>query len=181
MKYTAAPLPGVWIIDVERHGDRRGYFAETFRADEFERHVGPVHFVQENESLSCRGVVRGLHYQCGGSAQAKLVRIARGAIMDVIVDLRRESPTFGRHMSVLLDAREGRQLFVPRGFAHGFAVLSDEALFLYKVDNYYDPSAERGICPFDPTLAIEWPVDRSAALLSPKDLAAQNWPPADLF
>ena len=181
MKFTQASLPGVWIIDVERHGDSRGYFAETFRAGEFERHVGAVDFVQENESMSRRGVVRGLHYQAGSSAQAKLVRVVDGTIVDVVVDLRRGSPAFGRHIAVELSAENGRQLFVPRGFAHGFAVVSPQAKFLYKVDNYYCPESERAINIFDSTLAVEWPFSAVEAIVSQKDASAGSFEEAELF
>ena len=130
MKYTALELPGVWLIEPVRHRDARGYFSETFRADSFAEATGlDVDFVQENESESVRGTVRGLHFQAGSSAQAKLVRVCRGAIVDVVVDLRKTSPTFGRHLAVELSDENGRQLFVPRGFAHGFAVVSDTAPF----------------------------------------------------
>lgn len=169
LKITRTPLPGVLIIEPERHGDSRGYFCETFRADLFAGVVPGVVFVQDNESLSCRGVVRGLHYQAGAFAQAKLVRVTRGAIIDVVVDLRRSSPTFGRYFSAELSADNGLQLFVPRGFAHGFAVVSDEAQFQYKVDNSYAPHAERTIAFDDPDLAIVWPFGAGEMILSDKD------------
>lgn len=172
MKFTALELPGVWLIEPVRHRDARGYFCETFRADEFASATGlHIDFVQENESESVRGTVRGLHFQAGASSQAKLVRVCRGKIVDVAVDLRRDSPTFGRHVAVELSDDNGLQLFVPRGFAHGFAVLSDTARFLYKVDNYYDPSSERTLLLDDPALCIDWPVDRDKMILSPKDAA----------
>ncbi len=170
MKYTALELPGVWLIEPVRHRDARGYFCETFRADSFAEATGlDVDFVQENESESVRGTVRGLHFQAGTSAQAKLVRVCRGAIVDVVVDLRKTSPTFGRHLAVELSDENGRQLFVPRGFAHGFAVVSDTARFLYKVDNYYDPSSERTLLLSDPALDIVWPVADEDMILSEKD------------
>ena len=170
MKYTALELPGVWLIEPVRHRDARGYFSETFRADSFAEATGlAVDFVQENESESVRGTVRGLHFQAGMSAQAKLVRVCRGAIVDVVVDLRKTSPTFGRHLAVELSDDNGRQLFVPRGFAHGFAVVSDTARFLYKVDNYYDPSSERTLLLSDPALGIVWPVADEEMILSEKD------------
>lgn len=182
MKFEkVAAFEGVWLIDCDRHGDGRGYFCETFRLDEFRRMVGDVDFVQENESLSRHGVLRGLHYQAGAAAQAKLVRVSEGTIVDVIVDLRRRSASFGRWMSVELSVENGRQLFVPRGFAHGFAVVSDVARFQYKVDNYYAPSAERTIACFDPTLAITWPMTAAEAIVSAKDAAGVPFPPADLF
>lgn len=181
MKYIEGVLPGVWIIEPRRIADRRGYFCELFRADEFREHVGAVDFVQENESESVRGVVRGLHYQAGAASQAKLVRVSEGAIVDVAVDLRRSSPTFGRYMAVELDSAGGRQLFIPRGFAHGFAVLSERARFQYKVDNYYCPAAERSIRFDDPALGIRWPFEGAEMILSEKDLAAEAFAGAEYF
>ena len=142
MKFTELSIPGVWMIEPKRFGDARGYFMESFKLDEFRSMVGDVTFVQDNESLSTMGVLRGLHYQKGEHSQAKLVRVSRGAVLDVVVDLRGDSPTFGRHLSVELTAENARQLFIPRGMAHGFVVLSDVAQFQYKVDNYYAPQAE---------------------------------------
>ena len=181
MRFTQTSLPGVWIIDPVRHGDSRGYFCETFRKSDFEAAVGAVDFVQENESLSHRGVIRGLHYQCGDHAQAKLVRVSRGRIVDVAVDLRRSSPAFGRYIAVELSADSGRQLFVPRGFAHGFAVLEDNTVFQYKVDNYYCPASERGITPFDPDLAIDWPLAPAEANILPRALDAPLLAQAETF
>lgn len=181
MTFTELELPGVWLIDVVRHGDARGYFCETFRQDLFDKHIGHVDFIQENESRSFRGVMRGLHYQAGDASQAKLVRVAQGEIIDVAVDLRADSPTFGRHVAVRLDSESGRQLYVPRGFAHGFAVLSESATFLYKVDNAYNPSAERVIKLFDSTLAIDWPFSMAEAVLSQKDSDGESFPPKDIF
>ncbi len=181
MKFIPTDLAGVIIIEPVRHGDARGYFCETFRRSDFEKAVGAVDFVQENESMSRRGVLRGLHYQSGASAQAKLVRVSRGSIVDVAVDLRRSSPTFGRHIAVELSAANGRQLFVPRGFAHGFAVLEDDTVFQYKVDNYYDPSSERSVSPFDPALGIAWPFGADEAIVSDKDALAPMLCEAELF
>ena len=180
MKYTPLELPGVWLIEPVRHGDARGYFCETFRRDEFEKHTRAA-FVQDNESVSSRGVVRGLHYQSGDAAQAKLVRVTAGEIVDVAVDMRRSSPTFGRHIAVPLSAADGRQLYIPRGFAHGFAVLSDTAQFQYKVDNYYCPEAERSLRFDDPTVGVAWPLAKEDMLLSPKDLAGRNFADCDFF
>lgn len=175
MKYTHTPFDGLWLLEPKRFADARGYFCETFRADEFAAATGiDTCFVQDNESCSCRGVVRGLHFQAGDAAQAKLVRVVEGKIVDVALDLRRNSPTFGRHFAVELSAENGLQLFVPRGFAHGFAVLSNTAKFLYKVDNYYCPAAERSIRIDDPALGIDWPVPAGERILSPKDLAAPS-------
>lgn len=182
MQFTPLELPGVWLIEPLRHHDTRGYFCETFRLDEFTRATGiTAPFVQENESLSTRGVVRGLHYQAGDASQAKLVRVSEGCIMDVAVDLRRDSPTFGRHICVELSGDNGLQLYIPRGFAHGFAVLSATARFQYKVDNYYCREAERTISLFDPAVAIKWPLDRASMLLSDKDMAGASWADCEKF
>lgn len=161
-----------------RHGDARGYFCETFRADLFEAATGEHRpFIQDNESFSTRGVLRGLHYQEGDAAQGKLVRVSRGRVFDVAVDIRRGSPTYGRHVAVELSAENGRQLYIPRGCAHGFLVLSDEAQFQYKVDNAYCPAAERGIRYDDPQLGIAWPTEGLTLNLSPKDLDAPFFTP----
>lgn len=171
MQFTELEIPGVWLIEPGRYGDARGYFMETWRRDEFEAHVGyPVEFVQDNESLSSRGVLRGLHFQRGRLSQAKLVRVSRGAVLDVAVDLRPESETFGRHVAVELSADNARQLFVPRGFAHGFVVVSDVAQFQYKVDNRYAPEAEATLRFDDPALGIDWRLPAAELLLSEKDL-----------
>lgn len=182
MKYIPTDIEGVVIIEPKRYHDARGYFCETFRADEFEAAIGRhIDFVQENESLSTRGVVRGLHFQQGDAAQAKLVRVSEGRIIDVAVDLRRSSPTFGRHICVELSEENGRQLFIPRGFAHGFAVLSEQARFQYKVDNYYCPQAERTLRLDDATVAVEWPFAASEMVLSPKDAAGVAWEDCEKF
>lgn len=182
MKFIPTDIEGVVIIEPIRHHDARGYFCETFRADEFDAAMGRhVDFVQENESLSTRGVVRGLHFQKGEASQAKLVRVSEGRIIDVAVDLRRSSPTFGRHICVELSDKNGRQLFIPRGFAHGFAVLSEQARFQYKVDNYYCPQAERTLRLDDATVAVEWPFDASEMILSPKDAAGVSWEECEKF
>lgn len=170
MKFIRTDIDGVVIIEPRRFGDERGYFSETFRRDEFEQEIGKVDFIQDNESLSRRGVVRGLHFQRGASSQAKLVRVSQGEVLDVVVDLRGNSPTFGRHLAIRLSADSGRQVFVPRGFAHGFAVISDVAQFQYKVDNVYDPQSEVTLSFDDPALGIEWPLRREEMILSPKDL-----------
>lgn len=172
MEIIPTALEGVFIIEVKRHGDSRGYFCETYRRNELERALGyAVDWVQDNESLSAPGVVRGMHWQAAPYSQAKLVRVVRGAIVDVVLDLRPGSATFGQHVAVRLDAAGGRQLFMPRGCAHGFAVL-EEALFLYKVDNYWNAEAERSVHLYDPALGIEWPIPRQRAILSEKDLRA---------
>ncbi|MDE6323148.1 MAG: dTDP-4-dehydrorhamnose 3,5-epimerase [Paramuribaculum sp.] len=170
MNYTELSIPSVWLIEPKRFGDARGYFMESFRLDEFQAHVGPVEFVQDNESFSSRGVLRGLHFQKGDDSQAKLVRVSRGAVLDVVVDLRGGSPTFGRHVAVELTADNALQLFMPRGMAHGFVVLSDVAQFQYKVDNRYAPASEATLRFDDPALGIDWRLPHDELLLSPKDL-----------
>lgn len=170
MEFIRTEIEGVWLVRPRRIGDERGYFMETWKRSEFEAHVGHVHFVQDNESFSTRGVLRGLHFQKGEWSQAKLVRVSRGRVLDVAVDLRGGSPTFGRHVAVELTADGGEQLFIPRGFAHGFVVLSDVAQFQYKVDNVYAPQSEATLRFDDPALGIDWRVDPAALLLSPKDL-----------
>lgn len=170
MDFIHTDIEGVVILRPRVFGDSRGYFFESFSQREFEAVAGDVRFVQDNESMSVRGVVRGLHFQRPPFTQAKLVRCVRGAVLDVAVDLRRDSPTFGRHVAVELTEANRLALFVPRGFAHGFSVLSDEAVFQYKCDNYYAPQSEGGILAFDPALGIDWRVDRDKAVMSPKDL-----------
>ena len=157
MEYKETDIKGVWVIEPKVFNDARGYFFEAWKKEEFESHIGSVHFVQDNESKSSRGVLRGLHYQKGEFSQAKLVRVISGTVIDVAVDIRRSSPTFGRYVAVELSAENKRQLFIPRGMAHGFLVLSDEAVFTYKVDNVYAPQAEASIRFDDPTIGIEWP------------------------
>lgn len=172
MQYIATAIPDVWILEPKVFEDARGYFMETWREEDFNSHIGhDVHFVQDNQSLSSRGVLRGLHYQRGGDSQAKLVRVLTGTVVDVAVDLRRESPTFGHHVMVELSADNKRQLFIPRGFAHGFQVLSETAVFTYKVDNRYAPQSECSIRYDDPQLGIKWPLlTPGEVLLSEKDL-----------
>ena len=150
--------------------DARGYFMEAWTQEEFNEHVGRVDFVQDNESKSSYGVLRGLHYQKGDAAQAKLVRVIKGKVVDVAVDIRRNSPTFGKHVMVELSEDNKRQFFIPRGFAHGFLVLSDEAIFTYKVDNPYAPQADAGVRWNDPELGIKWPIDPKDVITSEKDL-----------
>ena len=156
MNYIQTEIDGVWLIEPKVFFDERGYFMEAFKKEEFESHIGPVNFVQDNESKSSFGVLRGLHYQKGEYSQAKLVRVIKGEVLDVAVDLRKSSPTFGKYVSVLLSEENKRQFFIPRGFAHGFAVLSEEAIFTYKVDNKYAPQAEASILFNDKTLGIDW-------------------------
>ena len=174
MKFTEAEIKGVWIIEPERHGDSRGWFMETFRLADFREATGltELEFVQDNESMSTRGVLRGLHFQRGAHSQAKLVRVSLGRVLDVAVDLRPGSPSYGCHVATELSDTTGRQMFIPRGFAHGFLVLSDEARFEYKVDNYYSPGEEGSVRWDDPDLAIAWPLDGIKPCLSEKDLKA---------
>ena len=170
MVYNETFIKGVFVIEPKVFKDTRGYFFEAWKQQEFTENVGSVDFIQDNESKSSFGVLRGLHYQKGEFAQAKLVRVIKGTVLDVAVDIRRSSSTFGKHVMVELSEENKRQLFIPRGFAHGFLVMSDEAIFTYKVDNVYAPQAEAGIRWDDPTLGIEWPVDRQKVLTSDKDL-----------
>lgn len=174
MRYIETEIPGVWIIEPKRFGDERGWFMETFRLNDFRQATGltGLEFVQDNESMSRRGVLRGLHFQRGAHAQAKLVRVSLGRVLDVAVDLREGSPAYGRHVAVELSDETGRQVFIPRGFAHGFLVLSDEARFEYKVDNYYSPGEEVSVRYDDPDLAIAWPLDGITPQLSEKDIKA---------
>lgn len=169
MTFIETSIAGVWQIVPKRYGDHRGYFSEVFKQEEFERHVGRVNFIQDNESFSTHGVVRGLHFQAGEWSQAKLVRVSLGTVLDVVVDLRHGSPSYGRHVAALLSAEQGNQLFIPRGFAHGFAVLSDRAQFQYKVDNVYVPQAEVTLRLDDPALGIDWQIPRHEMILSEKD------------
>ena len=181
MDYRETSIKGVYIIEPKVFNDARGYFFECFRKEEFEAHVGRVDFVQDNESCSSRGVLRGLHYQKGDFAQAKLVRVIKGRVVDVAVDIRRSSPTFGQHVAVELNDENKLQFFIPRGFAHGFLVLSDEAVFTYKVDNLYAPQAEAGIRFDDPQLGIDWPIAPTELLLSDKDRRAPLLCEAEVF
>lgn len=181
MEYKKTAIEGVYIIEPRVFNDARGYFFEAWKQAEFEEHIGKVNFVQDNESKSCRGVLRGLHFQKGNASQAKLVRVNKGRVVDVAVDLRRSSPTFGQHVMVELSDENKRQFFIPRGFAHGFLVLSNEAIFTYKVDNPYAPQADGGIRWNDPALAINWPVDGLDVLTSEKDLRQPLLKDAEVF
>lgn len=174
MGFIEQNIKGVWVIEPKRFGDKRGYFCEVFKQAEFDSHVGHVDFVQDNESFSSRGVLRGLHFQRGEWSQAKLVRVSQGTVLDVVVDLRHGSPTWGQHLAVELNADTGRQLFIPRGFAHGFAVLSDVAQFQYKVDNLYAPQSEATLRFDDPALGIDWRIGRDDMILSEKDLKGRS-------
>ncbi len=170
MKYIKTAIADVILIEPKVFGDERGYFVETFRADTFEQQTGiKTTFVQDNESRSSYGVLRGLHYQLPPHAQSKLVRVIEGKVLDIAVDIRKGSPGFGQHVAVELSAENKHQLFIPRGFAHGFVVLSETAIFSYKVDNYYSPECDRGIQFDDPRLAIDWQLEPSQLVLSEKD------------
>ena len=181
MEFKNTAIEGVYVIEPRVFNDARGYFFEAWKKQEFETHIGPVDFIQDNESKSSYGVLRGLHYQKGDFSQAKLVRVIKGRVLDVAVDIRRSSPTFGQHVMVELSDENKRQFFIPRGFAHGFLVLSDEAVFTYKVDNVYAPQSEAGICWNDPALGIEWPIDPKDVLTSEKDLRQPLLRDAELF
>lgn len=181
MEYIKTEIEGVVIIRPRVFGDDRGYFMETFKQPEFEEHIGPVQFVQDNESKSSRGVLRGLHYQKGEHSQAKLVRVIKGRVMDVAVDLRCSSPTFGKYIMVELSDENKQQLFIPRGMAHGFVVMSDEAIFTYKCDNVYCPESEAGILYSDPNVGIKWPIPSEEMLLSSKDTKHPTLLEAELF
>lgn len=165
----STPVEGVKIIKPRLFKDARGYFMETFSEREFCDKVAEVKFVQDNESRSTRGVMRGLHFQKPPYSQAKLVRCVKGRVLDVAVDLRASSPTYGKHVAVELSEENHLEFFIPRGFAHGFAVLSDEAVFNYKCDNYYNPESEGGISIADESLGIDWKIDAASAILSDKD------------
>ena len=162
-------IPGVVVIEPTVFGDARGYFFESWSQQDFDAQVRPVRFVQDNESRSCYGVLRGLHFQKGKDAQSKLVRVVKGRVLDVAVDIRRGSPTFGRHVAVELSEANHRQLFIPRGFAHGFVVLSEEAVFQYKCDNLYAPESEGAVSWADPELCIDWRIPAGDVILSEKD------------
>ncbi|WP_152056914.1 dTDP-4-dehydrorhamnose 3,5-epimerase [Aliarcobacter butzleri] len=170
MIFLKTSIPDVVIIEPKVHGDARGYFVETFRADKLEEFVGyKINFCQDNESKSSKGVLRGLHYQLAPFAQTKLVRVIKGKVLDVAVDIRKNSPTFGKYVAVLLSAENKKQLLVPRGFAHGFVVLEDDTVFAYKVDNYYSPEYDRGIAYDDESLNIDWILKKEELNLSAKD------------
>lgn len=169
MKFTEQHIKGVWLIEPKVFDDQRGYFMESYRKTLFDEQIGKTDFIQDNESKSTRGVLRGMHYQTGEYSQAKLVRALRGAVLDVAVDLRKSSPTFGQYVAVELTEDNKKQLFIPRGFAHGFLVLSNDAIFGYKVDNTYSPTHEASLAWNDPTVNIDWNFDENELILSPKD------------
>lgn len=170
MDFIRTDIPDVVICEPTIHGDDRGYFIETFRTDKLEEFLGyKINFCQDNESKSSRGVLRGLHYQLAPTAQTKLVRVIQGSVLDVAVDIRKGSPTFGKHVAIELTKENKRQLLVPRGFAHGFVVLEDDTIFSYKVDNYYSPENDRGIAFNDKELSINWIIPHTELNLSAKD------------
>ena len=170
MQFTRTKIEDVIIIEPKVHGDDRGYFVETFRADKLEEFLGyKINFCQDNESKSSKGVLRGLHYQLPPHAQTKLVRVIQGRVLDVAVDIRKNSATFGKYVAVELSAENKKQMLVPRGFAHGFVVLEDDTIFAYKVDNYYSPECDRGIAFDDESLNIDWILEKEELKLSDKD------------
>jgi dTDP-4-dehydrorhamnose 3,5-epimerase len=181
MDFIETAIKGVFIIEPKVFNDARGYFFEAWKKAEYEEKIGNVEFIQDNESKSSYGVLRGLHYQKGEFSQSKLVRVIKGKVLDVAVDIRRSSSTFGQHVMVELSEENKRQFFIPRGFAHGFLVLSEEAIFTYKVDNVYAPKAEAGIRWNDPQLGIEWPINPKDVVTSEKDLVAPLLSEAVLF
>ena len=181
MEFKETSIKGVYIIEPKVFNDARGYFFEAWKQTEFNEKIGKVDFIQDNESKSSRGVLRGLHYQKGEWSQSKLVRVIKGCVLDVAVDIRSSSPTFGQHVMVELSEQNKRQFFIPRGFAHGFLVLSNEAVFTYKVDNVYAPLAEASIRWNDETIGIDWPIDAKDVLTSEKDLKACSIQEAELF
>lgn len=170
MECIETELNGAFVLDPKIIRDERGYFMESFNEQTFERITGQkVHFVQDNQSYSSKGVLRGLHYQCGEHAQAKLVRVLQGEVWDVAVDIRPDSPTYGKHVGVLLSGENQKQFFIPRGFAHGFIVLSDTATFFYKCDNYYNKESEGGIIYNDAEIGIDWQMGKDSIIISDKD------------
>lgn len=183
MQFTRTNIPDVIIIEPKVHGDDRGYFVETFRADKLEKFLGfKLNFGQDNESKSSKGVLRGLHYQLPPFAQTKLVRVITGRVLDVAVDIRKNSPTFGQHVAIELSSENKKQLLVPKGFAHGFVVLEDNTIFAYKVDNYYSSECDRGIAFDDESLNIDWILKKEELNLSAKDTTQPKFHKAkDLF
>ena len=182
MNFIKTAIPEVIIIEPKVFGDERGYFVETFRADKLEDFLGyKINFCQDNESKSSKGVLRGLHYQLPPASQTKLVRVIKGKVLDVAVDIRKGSPSFGQHVAVELSETNKRQLLVPRGFAHGFLTLEDNTIFAYKVDNYYSPECDRGIAFDDKTININWLLEKEQLLLSDKDTKQPNLNEAEVF
>ncbi len=175
MKFIQQNIPDIMLIEPKINGDQRGYFIETFRQDKLEDALGyKVDFVQDNESKSSKGVLRGLHFQLPPFAQSKLVRVIEGEVLDIAVDIRQGSPTYGQYVTAILNDQNKHQLFIPRGFAHGFVVLSDSAIFSYKVDNYYAPECDRGLAYNSPELNIDWQLPIEQLKLSEKDQKQVN-------
>lgn len=181
MNFIPTAIPDVLIIEPKVIGDHRGYFYESFRQQEFDKHIGTTHFVQENESKSSFGVLRGLHYQLAPYAQAKLVRVLQGKVLDIAVDIRKNSKTFGQHIAIELSEDNKRQLFIPRGFAHGFVTISETAVFSYKCDNYYHKESERCILYNDSAFNIDWQVPVQQRILSEKDMNGTPFSAATIF
>lgn len=181
MKFTKQQIEGVWLIEPNVHTDQRGYFMESYKEELFKQYIGDIKFIQDNESKSMRGVLRGLHYQTGQYSQAKLVRALKGSVLDVIVDIRKSSPTFGKSLAIELSEENKLQLFVPRGVAHGFLVLRNDTIFSYKVDNVYSPAHEATILWSDPALDIDWGINPEELILSEKDTKGKLLSEAILF
>jgi dTDP-4-dehydrorhamnose 3,5-epimerase len=182
LKFVPQVIPDIILIEPTLHGDDRGYFSETFRQDLFNEAIGrDINFIQDNESKSSKGVLRGLHYQVPPFSQSKLLKVVEGTVLDVAVDIRKSSPTFGQHLAIELSADNKYQLFVPKGFAHGFIVLSDAATFTYKVDSYHAPEHERGLAFNDQNLKINWQLKPEFFKLSSKDLNHPNFTNAQDF
>jgi dTDP-4-dehydrorhamnose 3,5-epimerase len=181
MQFIEQSISGVFVIEPRVNNDIRGYFMEAWKKEAFQQHVGPVEFIQDNESKSTYGVLRGMHAQSGNASQAKLVRVIQGSVLDVVVDARKSSPTCGQYVAVELSAENKKQLYVPRGFYHGFLVLSIEAIFSYKVDNPYNAQTEVSLNFADPTVNIQWPIPVKDFILSPKDEKSPFFKDAYLF
>jgi len=181
MRFIKTEIGGLYIIEPKVWEDDRGYFFESFKEQIFEENIGKINFVQDNESKSSYGVLRGLHYQLPPFAQSKLVRVVFGKVIDVAVDIRKNSPTFGKHVSVELSGENKKQLFIPKGFAHGYIVISEEVIFQYKVDNYYSKEHERGILFNDPELKIDWKLNEEEILISGKDKLNKSLNQAEYF
>lgn len=176
MNINSTGFEGLFIIEPKMYMDERGYFSETYKRDFLEERLGhDIDFVQENESKSNYGVIRGLHFQLGDKAQAKLVRVIQGEVLDVALDLRKESKTFGKYFSIRLSSDNKRQLFIPRGFAHGFATLKDNTVFSYKIDNHYYPEYEAGINPLDKSLNVDWCIEQDSFIISEKDKSLKEF------
>ena len=178
MDIVKTEIEGVYIIEPRVFGDSRGYFFESYSQKDFSEKIGQINFVQDNESMSKYGVLRGLHFQKPPYSQSKLVRCVKGKVLDVAVDIRKGSPTFGKHVAVELSESNHRQLFIPRGFAHGFVVLSESAIFQYKCDDFYHPESEGGLSALDESLGIDWQVNLANAIMSEKD---KHYPPLSEF